>query len=129
MNNIYNDDFNTSTLCKVCRVVIDAMRGLVLKKYGIQGFYKVITMLCSAFTDEDICAGAIGHYGDIVLDSLSKRGLDSERVCHAVRMCSESIPFIHIDDYARRVLADKPKVERENIDVKSLTSPELKAIK
>ena len=38
MNNIYNDDFNTSTLCKVCRGVIDTMRGLVLKKYGIQGF-------------------------------------------------------------------------------------------
>ena len=128
MDNIYNDDFNTSTSCKVCRGVVDALRGLVLEKYGVQGFYKVMTMLCSQFMDEDVCAGAIGHYGDIVLDSLIRRGLDSERVCHAIKMCSESIPFIHIDDYAKRVLADKPEIAKENIDVKSLTSPELKAI-
>ena len=52
MDNIYNDDFNTSTSCKVCRGVVDALRGLVLEKYGVQGFYKVMTMLCSQFMDE-----------------------------------------------------------------------------
>ena len=97
------EDLESSVMCKTCTVAVNALRNVFLKKYGVQGFYKFCGLICSKFIDDDICKGAIAHYGDIVLDNLIKRGLDSERLCKALKLCNNSIPYISIDDYAQRV--------------------------
>lgn len=119
------EDLESSVMCKTCTVAVNALRNVFLKKYGVQGFYKFCGLICSKFIDDDICKGAIAHYGDIVLDNLIKRGLDSERLCKALKLCNNSIPYISIDDYALRVLRDKPQPVYEKVNA---TAPTLKAV-
>ena len=98
--------------CKLCENTLDTIQSIILVKYGEEGLYKFFSKLCGIVLDEKICYAAIQRYGPIALDSLIKRVTDKTIICSSLKLCPSSFDYISIEDYAKRVLSDKPK----NID-------------
>jgi sphingomyelin phosphodiesterase len=107
--------------CDVCSFVVDVLKNYLLQKNGIEKFYELVKQICH-FTklDDRVCDGAIDHYDDIVVDAFLRRFLNGDFVCTLVKICNDTTEYDTIDDYARRILADKPETkEREVVPKKS----------
>ena len=102
----------SSLSCSLCEDTLDKIQSIILVKYGEEGLYKFCSKLCSIVLDEKVCYAAIQRYGPIALDSLIKRATDKKIICSTLNLCPSSFDYISIEDYAKRVLSDKP----ENID-------------
>jgi hypothetical protein len=102
----------TSQSCSLCERTIDKIQSIILIKFGQEGLYLFLSKLCGLVIDEKICYAAIERYGPILLDSLIKKATDKTVICSNLKLCPSSFDYISIEDYAKRVLSDKPK----NID-------------
>ena len=100
------------TSCSLCESTIDKIQSIILVKYGEEGLYKFLSKLCGIVLKENICYAAIQRYGPIALDSIIKRSTDKKIICSKLHLCPSSFNYISIEDYAKRILSDKP----ENID-------------
>ena len=107
--------------CDVCSFVVDVLKNYLLQKNGIEKFYELVKQICH-FTklDDRVCDGAIDHYDDIVVDAFIRRFLNGDYVCTLLKICNDTTEYDTIDDYARRILADKPETkEREVVPKKN----------
>jgi len=107
--------------CDVCSFVVDVLKNYLLQKNGFEKFYELVKQICH-FTklDDRVCDGAIDHYDDIVVDAFLRRFLKGDYVCTLVKICNDTTEYDTIDDYARRILADKPETkEREVVPKKN----------
>lgn len=111
--------------CSKCKSLTGKIREFTLKKYGVSGLYFVLKLICSRFLDKEVCSGAIENYGGVVLDSIIKRSIDSDRICTSIKFCKDPIPFISKEAYAKRVLSNKPPTK---IVPLNKTAPELKVV-
>ena len=102
--------------CDVCSFVVDVLKNYLLQKNGIEKFYELVKQICH-FTklDDRVCDGAIDHYDDIVVDAFLRRFLNGDFVCTLVKICNDTTEYDTIDDYARRILADKPETKEREI--------------
>ena len=101
--------------CDVCSFTIDVLKNYLLQKNGIEKFYSIVKQICHlSKLDDRVCDGAIDHYGDIVVDAFLKRFLNGDFVCTLLKICTDTTDYESIDDYAKKILGDKPeKKERE----------------
>jgi len=107
--------------CDVCSFVVDVLKNYLLQKNGFEKFYELVKQICH-FTklDDRVCDGAIDHYDDIVVDAFIRRFLNGDYVCTLLKICNDTTEYDTIDDYARRILADKPETkEREVVPKKN----------
>ena len=104
----FNFPENSINLCKTCKISVEYFRNIILNKYGEQGLYKFLTLLCSNFQKKNICYGAITRYGPIVLDSFIKKTFNPNQICSNINLCTKE-KFITIEEYANRILSNKPK--------------------
>jgi len=107
--------------CDVCSFVVDVLKNYLLQKNGFEKFYELVKQICH-FTklDDRVCDGAIDHYDDIVVDAFIRRFLNGDYVCTLLKICNDTTEYDTIDDYARRILADKPEIkEREVVPKKN----------
>ena len=104
----FNFPENSINLCKTCKISVEYFRNIILNKYGEQGLYKFLTLLCSNFLKKNICYGAITRYGPIVLDSFIKKTFNPNQICSNLNLCTKE-KFITIEEYANRILSNKPK--------------------
>jgi sphingomyelin phosphodiesterase len=112
LQSVYITQEPTKVSCSLCENTLDIIQSLILIKYGQDGLYKFLAKLCGIVLEEKICYAAIQRYGPIALDSLIKRATDKTILCSSLNLCPSSFNYISIEDYAKRVLSDKPK----NID-------------
>ena len=104
----FNFPENSINLCKTCKISVEYFRNIILNKYGEQGLYKFLTLLCSNFLKKNICYGAITRYGPIVLDSFIKKTFNPNQICSNINLCTKE-KFITIEEYSNRILSNKPK--------------------
>ena len=104
----FNFPENSINICKTCKISVEYFRNIILNKYGEQGLYKFLTLLCSNFQKKNICYGAITRYGPIVLDSFIKKTFNPNQICSNINLCTKE-KFITIEEYANRILSNKPK--------------------
>ena len=107
--------------CEVCSFLVDVLKNYLLQKNGIEKFYAIVKQICHyTKVDNKVCDGAIDHYDDIVVDSFLRRFLNGDYVCTLLKICNDTTEYDTIDDYARRILSDKPETkEREVVPKKS----------
>jgi len=107
--------------CEACSFLVDVLKNYLLQKNGFEKFYALVKQICH-YTKVDIrvCDGAIDLYDDIVVDSFLRRFLNGDYVCTLLKICNDTTEYESIDDYARRILSDKPETkEREIVPKKS----------
>ena len=104
----FNFPENSINICKTCKTSVEYFRNIILNKYGEQGLYKFLTLLCSNFLKKNICYGAITRYGPIVLDSFIKKTFNPNQICSNLNICTKE-KYIKIEDYAKKILSNKPK--------------------
>ena len=102
--------------CTVCSFAIDVLKNYLLQKNGFEKFYALVETICH-FTkiDDRVCDGAIAHYKDIVLDSLIRRFVDGDYICSLLNICQDTTDYETIDDYAQRILKDKPETKPKEV--------------
>ena len=107
--------------CEACSFVVDVLKNYLLQKNGFEKFYELVKQICHyTKLDNRVCDGAIDHYDDIVVDAVLRRFLNGDYLCTLLKICEDTTEYDTIDDYARRILADKPeKKEREVVPKKT----------
>ena len=102
--------------CAVCSFVIDVLKNYLLQKNGFEKFYALVEDICH-FTklDNKVCDGAIDHYKDIVLDSFIRRFVNGDYICSLVNICNDTTEYESIEDFAHRILTNKPQVKEKEI--------------
>ena len=97
------------TTCEVCSFIIDVIKNFLMQKKGFEKFYNLLKQICH-FTkmDNKVCDGALDHYKDIVVDSFFRRFLDGDYICTLIKMCNDTTEYESIDDYAKKILGNKP---------------------
>ena len=102
--------------CEMCSFVVDVLKNYLLQKNGIEKFYALVKQICH-FTklDDRVCDGAIDHYDDIVVDAFLKRFLNGDYVCTLLKICNDTTDYETIDDYAKKILGDKPETKEREV--------------
>ena len=102
--------------CAVCSFVIDVLKNYLLQKNGFEKFYALVEDICH-FTklDNKVCDGAIDHYKDVVLDSFIRRFINGDYICSLVNICNDTTEYESIEDFAHRILTNKPQVKEKEI--------------
>ena len=107
--------------CEVCSFVIDVVKNFLNQKKGFEKFYNLLKNICHiSYVENKICDGAIDHYKDIVVESFLRRFIDGDYICSLLKICNDTTEYETIDDYAKKILGDKPPTkEREIVKRKS----------
>ncbi len=103
--------------CNVCSFLVDVLKNYLLQKNGFEKFYELVTQLCYlSSVDNKVCDGAIEHYRDIVVDGVIKGVLDGDHLCDLVHICNFTDRYESIEEFAERVLGDKPEPKEKKIE-------------
>ena len=102
--------------CTICSFAIDVFKNYLLQKNGFEKFYALIENICH-FTsiDNKVCDGAINLYKDVVLDSFIKRFINGDYLCSLVKICEDTTEYESVEDFAERILKDKPEIKEKEI--------------
>ena len=102
--------------CSTCSFLIDVLKNFLLQKNGIEKFYALIENICH-FTkiDNKVCDGAISLYGDIVIDSFIRRFVNGDFICSLVNICQDTTEYESVEDFAQRILKDKPEIKEKEV--------------
>ena len=102
--------------CQICSFAIDVLKNYLLQKNGFEKFYALLENICH-FTNVDnrVCDGAINHYKDIVIDSFIRRFINGDYLCSLAKICEDTNEYESIEDFAERILKDKPEIKEKEI--------------
>jgi sphingomyelin phosphodiesterase len=115
-----------SLLCKTCLYTFNKFHQLLDKKYGLRLFEELIAKICSIGLEYEVCKNAIDLYAPVVINSLIEHYLDAEYICTNKFICKfDHYVKLNPDDYARKLLNDKPANIIPTIDE---ASPVLKVL-
>ncbi len=102
------DKFTDGIICEVCHTVQNYIHNFLLQKYGLKYFFNALVLVCRLFLRSDVCNGLLNDYGPIIYDGIVDHYLDAEFICTTIRVCNNHFIRLNADDYARKVLKDKP---------------------
>lgn len=106
-----------SFICKTCLYTFTKFHNFLDKKYGLRMINEFVSLFCSIAVDYKVCRKAINLYSPIVVEAIIEHYLDAEYICTSKLICKFShYQELSADDYARRVLADKPVNTRPVLD-------------
>ena len=102
--------------CYLCSFAVDVLKNYLLQKNGFEKFYALVKEICH-FTniDNKVCDGAIEHYKDIVIDSVIKRFVNGDYLCSLISICQDTTDYETIEDFAERILKNKPETKPKEI--------------
>ena len=105
--------------CNYCKTAITQIRDFIVNKHGFKGLYQFLAKICTLKLDEDVCTSAIEGYAPIIFKGLINHLFDETHLCALLKLCKEGNKYLNPDDYAKEILRDKPKKQREPIDAKA----------
>ena len=107
--------------CEVCIFVVSVVKNFLNQHKDFQWLYDLLTSICHLTkTSNKVCDASLEQYKHIVLNSVIRRFLDGEYICSLIKICNDTTEYETIDDYAKKILADKPPTkEREIVKRKS----------
>jgi hypothetical protein len=106
-----------SFICKTCLYTFTKFHNFLDKKYGLRVLNEFMALLCSVVVDHSVCKKIINLYAPIVIDSFVEHYLDAEYICSNKLICKfQHYQELEADDYAKKVLADKPDYIKPELD-------------
>ena len=121
---------NNGFLCNKCEDLVYKLQNII-NTYGTKGFYHLITLLCLSIYDYDICDQNIQSYGFVLIESFINQFIKDLSLCKKLHFCKDDKEYINVDDYAKRVLSDKPtnktkeKINKNSKNLKMLQITDL----
>jgi hypothetical protein len=103
-----------SIICKSCIITFNTLNFILKESYRKKSdeFFKISEKICSlvlGFT-KDTCELYTKSYSPVIFDSLIDSHLTGKSICSNEFFCSNlHIKYLDPDEYARNLLADKPK--------------------
>ncbi|MCQ2816911.1 MAG: hypothetical protein MJ252_06575 [archaeon] len=101
--------------CTICKAGATAITSLITKE-SIQSIYHILYSLCEIVMAKGFCEPVISSYADVMVEEILNYMKNTEDFCTKLGFCEYSGKYLDPDAYANKVLADKPKKEREPID-------------
>lgn len=99
-----------SVICKACLWSFTKFHQFLHKKYGLTLLNEVLALLCASTVEYSVCRKAIYLYSPQVYDSILEHYLDAEFICTKTHLCKVAHYIeLNVDDYAKKVLEDKPQ--------------------
>ena len=124
-NNNPNLFLSRYTYCQKCQLFTKKLRN-IRDKYGYELFYKAVeSKLCVLLKvlkiDVDVCKGFVKGYLPIVTESIFSKYINDLSFCGKIKLCesTDSKSYINVDDYAKNILKNKPKRQKEKPDLLS----------
>ena len=107
--------------CETCSFVIDVIRHYLRQIEGFEKYYDYVRKTCTITSTEDkVCNGSYYLYRDIVVDAFYNRFLAGDVLCTLMTICNDTTEYETIDDYAKKILGNKPPTkEREIVERKN----------
>lgn len=115
--------FRKGSKCTKCKTIVDGLKSILMLKFGRKGLHKLLVLICKkAKLREDMCVPVIDKYAPGMLDNIISYIFNSNEVCYLINACDDRPRRLHADDYARRLLKDKPiNLTHPPIDVNAKT--------
>ena len=109
-----------------CQKCLSFIRSLynIKNKYGLKAIYENMkTVACPLLEtikimDKVACRGFVDNYARIIFENIFSRYINSYFFCEKIDLCPVETPkkYINPDEYASKVLKDKPKIQKEKIN-------------
>lgn len=108
-NKIPSNTVKDTLICKICEYSFSKIHSFLRQKYGMPWILRIVTWLCSWGIKYDVCKGSIDLFQSRIVDSIIDRFFDQQHICSGRFICQFS-HYIELnpDDYARKLLEDKP---------------------
>ena len=95
--------------CTTCQTLADYVVRLPENKKVFDFLAGIFEYICRKVTDEVICEGVTNEFGVVLIESLLNKVFNPLNFCNLHGFCSDYKKVeLSIDDYAQRVLNDKP---------------------
>ena len=110
--------FSRYSQCQGCLSFVQQFKALK-EKYGfsalVNNLKSVVCPLIKNTYDEETCKGMVDKYGFIVLESFFSKFFSGYFFCEKIDLCPVEVPknYLISDIYAQKLLANKPKKEKE----------------
>lgn len=115
--NIKNDEES----CEKCKTTLSILRLLYNIYIGKEKLKEFVLTVCKEIVQlpAHVCEGAVSRYSDVVVDNLVERIFNDTRTCADLEYCNHTIAYETIEEYAERVLKNKPETKKKEVDMKS----------
>lgn len=112
---------NDTDSCKECKSILSLLRLYYNEAIGKEGLKKFGLYVCKTLLKfpNHMCEGLIERYSDSIFDNAVRRFFNSTRTCADLQLCENTIEYETIEEYAERVLKNKPETIKKVVDMKS----------
>ena len=102
--------------CPICQTTLEEFN-LILKRYGTQPFFSSVKKICLFMYGHDqFCDTIIEGYGYVLIDGLLDKFIKNNYLCQKLTLCKDTKKYLNPDEYAIKILKDKPNKTREKIN-------------
>ncbi len=107
---------NEQTTCPICIKTLGEINS-ILKKYGTEPFFSSVKTICLfLYSHEQFCDTIIEGYGYVLINGLLDKFIKNNYLCQKLKLCKDTKKYLKADDYAKRIIKDKPNKNREKIN-------------
>ena len=105
--------------CGVCTATLLEFNN-ILNTHGTKGFFSYINKICLfLYKYENFCDTLIEGYGYVLIDGLIDKFIKNNFLCQKLKFCEDKTKYLNVDDYAKKLLSDKPTKTKEKINKNS----------
>ena len=107
---------NEQTTCPICIKTLGEINS-ILKQYGTEPFFSSVKTICLfLYSHEQFCDTIIEGYGYVLINGLLDKFIKNNYLCQKLKLCKDTKKYLKADDYAKRIIKDKPNKNREKIN-------------
>ena len=101
--------------CVLCQSALNEFNSILLK-YGTQPFFSSVKKICLfLYSHEQFCDTIIEGYGYVLIDGLLDKFIKNHYLCQKLKLCKDTKKYLDPDEYAIKLLYNKPNKKREKI--------------
>lgn len=112
---------NKADYCNYCKGAVTVLQRMVEERINGTKILQFISDKCEFVLDKNICKGAVFRFGTFLIEGFEKKIFDKESICGKIGFCGERPKDETADEYAKRVLKDKPIKDLPPIDLTAKT--------
>ena len=99
--------------CVLCQSALNEFNSILLK-YGTQPFFSSVKKIF-LYSHDQFCDTIIEGYGYVLIDGLLDKFIKNHYLCQKLKLCKDTKKYLDPDEYAIKLLYNKPNKKREKI--------------
>lgn len=100
---------NQHATCSSCKFLVKNFHTLLNQDLVFNNVKQVLNFVCGYILDKSVCGDYVGRYAEAFYTSLISKNLDEDFICSLFELCTYNYEKLNADDFASRILKDKPK--------------------